>query len=71
MPAIDPEVVAKAMQQIRDRIRGLEDRKGLLEQQELLVRAARPDPPEDENKESVDSFSFSKVEMKEVSVDAK
>lgn len=46
LPPIDPEVVAKFMQELRDRIRGLEDRKQalLLEQQELIVGAANPPP---------------------------
>lgn len=41
-PALDPEAVGRAMQFIRDRIRGLEDRKRALldEQKELIVRAA-------------------------------
>lgn len=41
-PALDPEAVGRAMQLIRDRIRGLEDRKRALldEQKELIVRAA-------------------------------
>lgn len=41
-PALDPEAVGRVMQQIRDRIRGLEDRRRALleEQQELIVRAA-------------------------------
>lgn len=40
-PALDPEAVGRAMQLIRDRIRGLEDRKRALldEQKELIVRA--------------------------------
>lgn len=40
-PALDPEVVGRAMQRIRDHIRGLEDRKRALlrEQQDLLVQA--------------------------------
>lgn len=42
LPACDPEVIGKMMQSIRDRIRGLEDRKRALleEQQALIVRAA-------------------------------
>lgn len=42
LPPIDPEVVAKAMQELRDRIRALEDRKRALlqEQQSLLVEGA-------------------------------
>lgn len=41
-PALDPEAVGRAMQSIRDRIRGLEDRKRDLldEQKGLIVRAA-------------------------------
>lgn len=41
-PALDPEAVGKMMQFLRDRIRGLEDRKRALldEQKELIVRAA-------------------------------
>ena len=41
LPALDPEVVANAMQRLRDRIRFLENRKRALleEQQALLVRA--------------------------------
>ena len=41
-PALDPEAVGKRMQLIRDRIRGLEDRKRALldEQKELIVQAA-------------------------------
>ena len=41
-PALDPEAVGRAMQLIRDRIRGLEDRLlcFLDEQKELIVRAA-------------------------------
>jgi hypothetical protein len=41
-PALDPEAVGRAMQLIRDHIRGLEDRKRALldEQKELIVRAA-------------------------------
>lgn len=41
-PALDPEVVGRMMQSIRDRIRGLEDRRGALlnEEKELIVRAA-------------------------------
>ncbi|RDY14268.1 hypothetical protein CR513_00682, partial [Mucuna pruriens] len=47
LPPIDPEVVAKFMQELRDRIRALEDRKRalLLEQEELIVRAADAAPP--------------------------
>ncbi|KAE9584238.1 hypothetical protein Lal_00042280 [Lupinus albus] len=39
-PALDPEVVGRVMQRIRDRIRALEDRKEALlqEQQSLLIR---------------------------------
>lgn len=42
LPALDPEAVGRAMQLIWDRIRGLEDRKRALldEQKELIVRAA-------------------------------
>ncbi|TXG46211.1 hypothetical protein EZV62_028242 [Acer yangbiense] len=42
LPPIDPEVVAKAMQELRDRIRALEDRKRALlqEQQSLIVEGA-------------------------------
>ncbi|CAN1191502.1 hypothetical protein LINPERPRIM_LOCUS44619 [Linum perenne] len=37
-PAINPEAIARVMQQIRDRIRGLEDRKrALLEEQRQLI----------------------------------
>ena len=41
-PALDPEVVGRVMQRIRDRIRALEDRKEALlqEQQSLLVEGA-------------------------------
>lgn len=41
-PALDPEAVGRMMQLIRDRIRGLEDRKRALldEQKDLIVRAA-------------------------------
>lgn len=41
-PALDPEAVGRAMQFLRDRIRGLEDRKRALreEQNALIVRAA-------------------------------
>ena len=41
-PALDPEAVGRAMQLSRDHIRGLEDRKRALldEQKELIVRAA-------------------------------
>lgn len=41
-PALDPEVVGQRMQSIRDRIRGLEERKRALldEQKELIVRVA-------------------------------
>lgn len=41
-PALDPEAVGKMMQSIRDRIRGLEDRKRalLLELKSLLVEGA-------------------------------
>lgn len=52
LPPIDPEVVAKFMQELRDRIRALEDRKRalLLEQEELIVRAAAPpNPPRNEH----------------------
>lgn len=36
-PALDPEAVGRAMQRIRDRIRGLEDRKrALLQEKEAL-----------------------------------
>jgi hypothetical protein len=55
-PALDPEVVGRVMQRIRDRIRSLEDRKRslLLEQQELLLQAAAaanppPNPPGNEH----------------------
>ena len=42
LPAIDPEVVRRVIQRIRDRIRALEDRKEALlqEQQSLLVEGA-------------------------------
>ena len=37
-PALDPEVVGRAMQQIRDRISGLEDRRrALLEEKQALI----------------------------------
>lgn len=37
-PALDPEAVGRMMQLIRDRIRGLEDRKrALLQEQEMLI----------------------------------
>lgn len=41
-PALEPEAVGRAMQLIRDRIRGLEDRRRSLlnEQKELIVQAA-------------------------------
>lgn len=41
-PALDPEVVGRMMQSIRDRIRGLEDRRRALlnEEKELIVRVA-------------------------------
>lgn len=41
-PALDPEVVGRMMQSIRDRIRGLEDRRRALlnEEKGLIVRAA-------------------------------
>lgn len=41
-PAIDPEAVGRMIQLIRDRIRGLEDRRRALlnEQKELIVWAA-------------------------------
>lgn len=41
-PALDPEVVGRMMQLIRDRIRGLEGRRRALlnEEKELIVRAA-------------------------------
>ncbi|KAL3810133.1 hypothetical protein ACJIZ3_000063 [Penstemon smallii] len=41
-PVLDPEVVGRMMQLIRDRIRGLEDRRRALlnEEKELIVRAA-------------------------------
>ena len=47
LPPIDPEVVAKFMQELRNHIRALEDRKRalLLEQEELIVRAADAAPP--------------------------
>jgi hypothetical protein len=47
LPPIDPAVVAAAMHQILDRIRGLEDRRRALrlEQEELIVRAAAANPP--------------------------
>lgn len=40
-PALDPEVIGRMMQSIRDRIRGLEDRRRALlnEEKELIVRA--------------------------------
>lgn len=43
-PAIDPEIVGRVMQQIRDRIRGLEERKRVLleEEQALIVQAVTP-----------------------------
>lgn len=54
-PPIDPEVVGRVMQSIRDRIRTLEDQKRslLLEQQELILQAAAaanppPNPPGNE-----------------------
>ncbi|CAI0390991.1 unnamed protein product [Linum tenue] len=38
LPAINPEAIAQVMQQIRDQIRGLEDRKrALLEEQRQLI----------------------------------
>lgn len=42
MPPIDPEEVAKRMQDIRDRIRALEERRRALiqERESLIVRAA-------------------------------
>ncbi|KAK2995437.1 hypothetical protein RJ640_029069 [Escallonia rubra] len=42
-PALNPEAVGRAMQQIRDRIRGLEDRKRALleEQRRLIVQGAQ------------------------------
>lgn len=42
LPPIDPAVVAAAMHQILDRIRGLEDRKRALlqEQKDLILRGA-------------------------------
>ncbi|CAI0401007.1 unnamed protein product [Linum tenue] len=37
-PALDPEVIGRAMQQIRDRISGLEDRRrALLEEKQALI----------------------------------
>ncbi|WCJ27402.1 hypothetical protein M5689_009148 [Euphorbia peplus] len=47
LPPIDPEVVARRMQFLQYRIRALEDRKRalLLEQEELIVRAAATAPP--------------------------
>lgn len=41
-PALNPQVIGGLMQQIRDRIRGLEDRRRALveEQQALIVQAA-------------------------------
>lgn len=44
LPAIDPETVGRVMQQIRDRIRGLEERKRVLleEEQALIVQAVTP-----------------------------
>ena len=41
-PALDPEVVGRMMQSIRDRIRGLEDRRRALlnEEKELIVELA-------------------------------
>lgn len=43
-PAIDPEIVGRVMQEIRDRIRGLEERKRVLleEEQALIVQAVTP-----------------------------
>lgn len=43
-PAIDPEIVGRVMQQIRDHIRGLEERKRVLleEEQALIVQAVTP-----------------------------
>ena len=40
-PALEPEVVGRMMQRLRDRIRGLEDRRRALlnEEKELIVRA--------------------------------
>jgi NAD-specific glutamate dehydrogenase len=42
LPPIDPALVAAAMQRIRDRIRGLEERRRALlqEQRDLIVRVA-------------------------------
>ncbi|KAL8477642.1 hypothetical protein ACS0TY_029811 [Phlomoides rotata] len=56
-PALDPEVVGRMMQSIRDRIRGLEDRRRALlnEEKEFIVRAAtlvllnRLEPPNPSN----------------------
>lgn len=41
-PAINPEAIARVMQQIRDQIRGLEDRKRALldEQRQLILQGA-------------------------------
>ncbi|GFP99269.1 hypothetical protein PHJA_002070800 [Phtheirospermum japonicum] len=45
-PPLDPKVVGRMMQLIRDRIRGLEDKRALLnEEKELIVRAASLGPP--------------------------
>lgn len=42
LPALDPEMIAQAMQETRDRIRGLEAQKSDLvqQQQALIVQAA-------------------------------
>lgn len=51
MPPIDPIIIRDRMLAIQNQIQALENRKRalLLEQQELLVRAARPDPPRNEH----------------------
>ncbi|KAJ4829164.1 hypothetical protein Tsubulata_007021 [Turnera subulata] len=47
LPPFDPAVVAAAMQQIVDRISGLENRRRALcrEQEDLIIQAAAPNPP--------------------------